>query len=113
MVKKLVFQRNTVGGACLQGGFQNPVDQFGVAHTVLHHHFRIHGNGRKAGDGVDLVEHKAVCGMEEVHTGEHTAVQSLEDFHKNENTFMRKFGGAIAWIVTTVIALFAIWHKQN
>ena len=40
-------------------------------------------------------------------------VQSLEDFHRNESTFWKKTGGVIAWIVTPVIALFAVWHKQN
>ena len=40
-------------------------------------------------------------------------VQSLEDFHRNENTFWKKTGGIIAWIITTIIALFAVWNKHS
>jgi hypothetical protein len=40
-------------------------------------------------------------------------VQSLEDFHRNENTFLKKSGGIIAWIVTTILAAFAVWNKHN
>lgn len=36
-------------------------------------------------------------------------VQSLEDFHRNENTFVRKSGGIIAWLITTILAAFAVW----
>lgn len=35
-------------------------------------------------------------------------VQSLEDFHKNENTFTKKFGGAVAWLLTTAIAIYSL-----
>ena len=40
-------------------------------------------------------------------------VQSLEDFHRNENTFLKKSGGIIAWIVTTILAAVAVWNKHN
>lgn len=40
-------------------------------------------------------------------------VQELEDFHKNENGFIKKYGGVIGWIVTTVIAIYSVIKHHN
>lgn len=34
-------------------------------------------------------------------------VQKLEDYHANENGFFKKFGGIIAWMITTIIAVYS------
>ena len=38
-------------------------------------------------------------------------VQTLEDLHKNENSFFRKFATIGSWIVTTAIAVYALFKK--
>lgn len=39
-------------------------------------------------------------------------VQTLEDYHKNENGFFKKYGGILAWLGTTILALYsAIKHQ--
>lgn len=39
-------------------------------------------------------------------------VQTLENFHKNESGFMKKYGGALAWLVTTALAICSlVMHK--
>ena len=38
-------------------------------------------------------------------------VQKLENLHQNENTMFKKYGAVIAWIITTIIAVYsAIKH---
>lgn len=34
-------------------------------------------------------------------------VQTLENYHTNENSFLRRFGGVIAWLATTALALYS------
>ena len=39
--------------------------------------------------------------------GLRSRVQTLEDFHRNENGFFKKYGGILAWLGTTILALYS------
>ena len=56
------------------------VDDLGVGDAVVDHHFRVHGDGGEAGEGIDFVEDEfSFGGMEEVNAGQALAFQRLED----------------------------------
>ena len=38
-------------------------------------------------------------------------VQTLEDLHKNENSFLKKITSIGGWLVTTAIAVYALFKK--
>ena len=59
----------------------------GIEKDIARHDKTLYGNGQPG-----------VCAR----------VQSLEDYHANENGFTKKYGGVLAWVITTILAIYSV-----